>query len=321
MRTSLRVLFASVSTLLVAAFTVLIPTPAQAVNGVHTINVASRSCTEGNAGTSNCAVTVSLAGGVNFGPTISATIVATDDSARKPSDYTYNNQTVQWASGESGDRTVNVTIVGDTSHEPAESFTMSVSNPTQASAGTPGTITITNDDGTVPTLVITAPAPAAEGNANNVRTVKVSVNNPSDQAMSVNYATSDGTATSDTAKGAVDYTPITTKTLNWPGNDGSEKTIDITVRGDTIAEGDERFFLNFGSPNNVGINANQNPANIDLLNDDGTAADVPKLTIENIPDKTEGDTSQTTQTVTVTLSPAVATALPSEVVYATVTVC
>jgi hypothetical protein len=300
MRTSLRVFLASLSTLLIAAFAVFIPSPpAGAVNGIHTINVSNATCDEG---VTDCNVTVTLQGGVNFGPTITATIKSTDGSARAGSDYVAVNAPVSWAGGESGSKTVPVTINADTSKEPDENFTLSVTNPVQAAAGTSGTVTITNNDGNAfPKLVISGAGAANEGNADNNRVITVSVTDPSaDQAMHVNYATRDGSATSDTAKGAVDYTPITTQQLTWAAGDGSAKQIPITIKGDTLAEPNENFFLDFGSGDNLDI-SNGNPASIGLTNDDGAA---PVLTIDPIEDKKEGDTAQTTQTINVTLTPA-----------------
>ncbi|MEY2471539.1 MAG: fibronectin-binding autotransporter adhesin [Actinomycetota bacterium] len=303
MRTSLRVFTAAVSTLLLGALVTVLPfaTPAGAVNGIHTINISSRNCAEG---ANPCNVDVTLQGGVNFGTTITADITSSDGSARAGQDYTAVNQHVSWASGESGTKTVQVNTTGDSVKEPNETFTLSVTNPVQAAAGTQGTITIPNDDGTpVPTLnIVPQPGTADEGNADNMRRVDVSVSNPTTIGMDVNYATSDGSATSDTAKGAKDYTPVA-GTLHWDANDGSVQHIDIPIKGDTIPEPDETLLLNFGSPNNVAINGG-NPANIVLHNDDAGA--VPALTIDPIQDKTEGDTSQTTQTINVTLTPAAA---------------
>ena len=300
MRTSLRVFTAAVSTLLLGALVTVLPfaSPAGAVNGIHTIIITSRSCNEG---ANPCNVTVTLQGGVNFGSTITATIKSSDGSARAGQDYTAVSQAVEWKDGEGGSRTIPVNTTADSHAEPAESFTLSVTNPVQAAAGAPATITIPNDDGTSPTLSITPnPASADEGNADNVRTVDVKVNNPTDIGMDVNYATSDGTATSDAAKGAKDYVP-TSGSLHWDAGDGSVRHVDITVKGDTLPEPDETFFLNFGSPNNVGITSG-NPASITLKNDEAGA--VPTLTVDPVPDKTEGDTSTAPQTVTVKLSPA-----------------
>ena len=301
MRTSLRVFLAAVSTLLIGAFVAAIPaTPASAVNGIHTINISSRNCAEGS---NPCNVDVTLQGGVNFGPTITATIKSVDGSARAGSDYVTVNQNVSWAGGESGTKTIPVVVNQDSSKEPAEDFTLTVTNPVQAAAGTNGTITIPNDDGTpIPTLVIApSPASAAEGNADGTRRVDVSVSNPTNQDMNVNYATSDGSATSDTAKGAKDYTPTSGK-LHWDSGTGQVQHIDIPIKGDTIAEPDETINLNFGSPDNVAIPGGSNPTVLTLTNDD--AGTVPAFTIDAIQDKAEGDTSQTTQTINVTLSAA-----------------
>jgi hypothetical protein len=301
MRTSLRVFTAAVSTLLLGALITVLPfaTPAGAVNGIHTIVITGRNCTEG---ANPCKVDVTLQGGVNFGPTITATIKSSDGTARANQDYSPVSADVSWAGGESGTKTIDVNTTADTHKEPDETFTLSVTNPVQAAAGAPATITIPNNDGNpIPTLSINPnPGSAAEGNGDNVRTVDVSVNNPTDIGMDVNYATSDGTATSTTDKGAKDYTPVA-GTLHWNAGDGSVQHIDIPIKGDGIPEPDETFFLNFGSPNNLAIPSG-NPANITLTNDD--AGTVPSLTIDPIQDKTEGDTSQTTQTINVTLTPA-----------------
>ncbi|HUR76340.1 MAG TPA: Calx-beta domain-containing protein [Acidimicrobiales bacterium] len=304
MRTSLRVFVATLSTVLVAAMVILVPAPqATALNGVHTISVSGRTCAEQ---TATCQVTVTVQPTPSVpSDNISATIKSTDDSARAGSDYTAVNQTVSWAYGDPTSKTINVGITDDAFREPNETFVLSVVNPVSASAGPSGVITIAdNEGGNVPTLTVAATPPsAAEGNADNVRVVTVTMSNATGQSASVNYATSDGSATSDTAKGAVDYAKIATQTLTWGPNENSAKQIPITIKGDTTPEPDERFFVNFGSANNALI-AGTNPASVDLLNDDGQASDIPKLTIEPIPDKTEGDTSSTTQTVTVTLAPA-----------------
>jgi hypothetical protein len=308
MRTSLRVFLAAVSTILLGAVVAVAPfaTPAHALNGVSTISVDNVSISEGNAGTKDITfhVTVSPAPSVPF-DNISADIKPADDSARKGQDYNDFTKHVAWSAGDNAVQTVTVpgVIKGDTSAEPNERFALTIVNATSASAGQPGSVTINNDDGTIPKFVITSPAPAAEGNGNNERIVSVSISNPGNQQTTLNYATSDGSATADSAKGTPDYTAKSGQ-LVWGANDGNQQDLHIVVKGDTIPEPDERFFMNFGSPNNALIQDNQNPANVDLINDDGQASDIPKLTIEAIPDKTEGDTSQTTQTVTVTMSPA-----------------
>ena len=54
--------------------------------------------------------------------------------------------------GETGERTFNVTIADDSQVESAESFTVTLSNPSGASLGTPSsaTVTISDNDSTSP---------------------------------------------------------------------------------------------------------------------------------------------------------------------------
>ncbi len=311
MRTSLRLFAAAATTLLAAAVVAVVPfaPTAQALNGVSVISVDSATVSEAAASV-NVTVRVSPAPNVPF-DTISARITRVDVSAKGGAaagpgvDYKSGFNDVVWNFNDPATKTINIPLFDDGHREPNETFTFTITNVQSGSAGSVGTVTINdNEGGPVPTFTITAPAAAPEGNDDNLRMVTVSINPPSAQAVTLNYATSDGTATSDTAKGAVDYTKIATQQLQWVAGNGDPQVINVTVKGDTLAEPDERFFLNFGSPNNAAIVPAQNPANIDLTNDDGAPSDVPKLTVEPVPDKTEGDTSTTNQTVTVTLAPA-----------------
>ncbi|HVT78620.1 MAG TPA: Calx-beta domain-containing protein [Acidimicrobiales bacterium] len=288
-------------------FTVLpFSSPAHALNGVSTISVDSVTVNEGVAnGSITFHVTVAPAPSI---PTdnISADIKPVEGTARQGADYNNFTAHVSWTAGDNAVKTVTVNNVinDDNIREPNETFGLSIVNTQSASAGQAGQVTINdNESGSIPTIHITQPAAAPEGNANNDRHVQVTLSPASTGTVTINYATSDDTATSDTSKGNPDYTPITTKQLTWAAGNTDPKDIPITIKGDTTPEPDEQFFLNFGSPNNAAVSGD-NPAVITLTNDDGTAADVPKLTLENIPDKLEGDTSQTTQTVTVTLAPA-----------------
>jgi hypothetical protein len=61
-------------------------------------------------------------------------------------------------------------------------------------------------------------------------------------AVSIQYATTDGTATAGS-----DYT-ATSGTLTWAAGDNSEKTITVPLINDTSAESDETFTLTLSSP-------------------------------------------------------------------------
>ncbi len=309
MRTSLRVFAAALSALLVAAFLTVVPfgSKAQALNGVSTISVDNITVSEANHSVT-FHVTVQPAPSVPFDE-IEADIKTVDDTARDGQDYNGFQRHVSWDAGDDAtiDVTVNNVIINDSGREPSERFTLSIINTVSASPGAPGSVTITDagDGGdTPPTFVIQPQGPADEGNGPGNRSVTVSVNNASSLPITIDYATADGTATSDSEKGAKDYTPKS-GTLTWaPADNGAPKQINIPIIGDTLAEPDESFFVNFGGLNNAQFQNGQAAPELVLKNDDGAPSDVPKLTLQNIPDKTEGDTGATDQIVTVTLAPA-----------------
>ena len=108
------------------------------------LTVASASLAEGNAGTQSLSFTVTLAN-----PTplrVSVAYATANGTATADSDYTATSGTLVFAPGETSN-TVAVPILGDATYEPDETFTLTLSNPTNATLGTAtATGTITNDD-------------------------------------------------------------------------------------------------------------------------------------------------------------------------------
>ena len=91
----------------------------------------------------------------------------------------------------------------------------------------------------------------------------VSLNSAAALTVTVNYATADGTAVAGS-----DYI-ATNGTLSFaPGQ--TNKTIVVVVRGDTLGEGDENFFVNLTSPVNATLADSQGIGTI--LNDDVPSA-------------------------------------------------
>ncbi|MBD2518026.1 M10 family metallopeptidase C-terminal domain-containing protein [Nostoc sp. FACHB-973] len=124
-----------------------------------------------------------------------------------------------------------------------------------------------------------------EGNTGTTNaTFTVTLSAASTSAVTVNYATANGTATSGS-----DYTASTgTLTFN-PGN--ISKTLTVAVAGDTIFEPNETFFLNLSNATNATIADNQALGTI--VNDD---ANLPNLSINDIT-VVEGQTPQAVLTV------------------------
>jgi Calx-beta domain len=128
-----------------------------------------------------------------------------------------------------------------------------------------------------------------EGNTGTtafVFTVRLSA--PSNQAVSVNYATADGSATAGS-----DY-QAASGTLTIPAGQ-TTGTIPVQVIGDRLAEANETFFVNLSAPTNATIADGQGAGTI--------VDDEPRISIGDRT-VTEGNTGSTSATFTVTLSAA-----------------
>jgi hypothetical protein len=120
-------------------------------------------------------------------------------------------------------------------------------------------------------------ASVAEGNsgAKNLA-FTVTLSPPSPQTVTVNYATTDGTATA-----PADYTAVSTTPLSFaPGE--TSKVVSVSVIGETDVESNETFFVNLTSPTNAPLGDAQGQGTI--LDDDNIPGD--GLTGRYFPNKT-----------------------------------
>ncbi len=199
---------------------------------------------ETNAGTTTFSFTVSLAapappGGVTFDIATADNTAQDDTPAIEDNDYVAKSLTGQTITAGNSSYSFDVTVNGDAGFEPNETFFVDVTNVTGANlVDGQGLGTINNDDA-VPSFSI-ADVVATEGNAGtSTMTFTVTVNGGFSSPISVDVATADSSATT----GDSDYVayPLTTLTFN-PGD--TFMTVDVTINGDTNAEGDEQFFAN-----------------------------------------------------------------------------
>src|SRR5438876_1112152 len=113
-------------------------------------------------------------------------------------------------------------VKGDTTREANETFNVNLANPTNASIlDGIGVGTIINDDG-VPSISINT-ATVTEGNTGDTTpaTFTATLSNPSDQTITVDYATVDGTATS----GSGDYVAASGTLTFTPGQTSKQITV------------------------------------------------------------------------------------------------
>src|SRR5262249_35426121 len=109
-----------------------------------TLSIGDARVTEGDAGTVAAQFTVSLSTGSS--QTVTVDYATSNGTALAGSDYVAASGTVTFSPG-SVQRTINVTVNGDTVVEPNESFFVTLSGPTNATlADAQGTGTIENDD-------------------------------------------------------------------------------------------------------------------------------------------------------------------------------
>jgi hypothetical protein len=251
------------------------------------VSVDDQSITEGNTGTSTITFNVTLSHASS--DTVSVDYTTNGGTATTADgDYVAASGTVTFDPGQTA-KTVDVTVNGDLTHESAETFTVDLSNASNAGvADASGQGTITNDD-QVPDISI-ADQSVTEGDAGtSTLTFNVTLSNPSDQTVSVDYATTDGTAT--TADG--DYDAATNTVTFDPGQ--TAKTVDVTVNGDLTHESDESFTVDLSSPSNGNVLAGSGTGTI--LDDDAS----PTISVANA-SVTEGNVGDTTLSFDVTLS-------------------
>ena len=264
------------------------------------VSIDDQSITEGNAGTSTLTFNVTLSHASS--DTVSVDYTTTDGSATTAdADYVAASGTVTFNPGQTT-KTVDVTVNGDLTHESDETFTVDLSNASNAGvADASGQGTITNDD-QVPDISIDDQS-VTEGDAGtSTLTFNVTLSNPSDQTVAVDYTTTDGTAT--TADG--DYDATANSVTFDPGQ--TTKTVDVTVNADLTHESDETFTVDLSNALNGNVLAGSGTGTI--LDDDAS----PTISVANA-SVTEGNIGDTTLSFDVTLS--VASAVTVTVDYTT----
>lgn len=230
-----------------------------------TLSINDVTLNEGNSGTTSFTFTVSLSapagpGGVTFD------IATADGTAVAGSDYVASVLTGQVIAQGSASAIFTVQVIGDTLHEPNETFAVNVSNVTGAAvADGQGLGTIVNDDA-APTLSIDDVS-VTEGNSGTVAAiVTVSLSTASGQTVTVNYATADGTAVAPadyvSASGTLTFAPGTTS-----------RFVTITVNGDATPEADETFTVNLSGATNAAVT--DASGTVTILNDDAPVTITP----------------------------------------------
>ena len=249
------------------------------------IGIDDVSLAEGDAGTTAFTFTVTLANPSSQTVTVDYTTNA--GTATEGTDYTDNTGTLTFVAGDVSE-TVTVLVTGDELFEANETFTVDLSNVTNATLADPqGLGTILDDEGE-PTILI-GDVTQAEGNAGTTAfNFTVTLSHASATPVTVNYTTSPGTATE-----GVDYADAT-GTVTFVAGDVSE-TIGVNVTGDGVFEPAETFTVDLSAPAGATVGDTQGLGTI--TDDDGQ----PSILITDVL-QAEGNGGTTPFAFTVTLS-------------------
>ncbi|WP_293776083.1 Calx-beta domain-containing protein [uncultured Oxalicibacterium sp.] len=174
--------------------------------------------------------------------------------------------------------TVTLPTVDDALNEPNETVPLVI-------GGVTGTGTILDNDA-APSLSIND---VSVNESAGTATFTVTLSAVSGQSVTVNYASSNGTATAGS-----DYTAVNGTLTFAPGE--TTKTITVQITNDTVYEGNETFNINLSSPNNATISDNLGVGTI-VDNDP-----VPVINSVSSPTVTEGTSLVYTVNVTGTSS-------------------
>jgi len=253
-------------------------------NDLTLIATTDATVVEGNAGLVTATFTVSLSRALQVPVTVD--YATANVSATANADYGPVAGTLTFAPGET-QKTILVSVIGDTLNEPNETFVVNLTNPTNGTITTPrGTGTITNDDPVVSVTI--SDLTVTEGTGGTVTAqVPVTLSAAAGQVVSVDYTMTAGTATT------ADYTSGTGTVTFAAG--GTSQTINIPIVTDTIFEADEAFTVTLRTPVNVTIA--RSAATVRIMNDDP----VPQISISDVT-VAEGNTGTVNATFAVTLT-------------------
>jgi len=244
-------------------------------------------------------ITVTRVGGSTS--KVSANFTTADGTATDGTDYSFTDGLLTWADGDTADKTFSVPITNDPDVESAETVNLSLSkhlglssnpcdpgdpsNPNNpcdgATVGPRSTATITIAASDPDTLMhgslqfTTADFKVNENAGNAVITVSRTVG--SDGAVSVNFTSSNGTATD-----GADYT-FTDGFLTWADGDMADKTFTVPIIDDTDVEEPETVNLTLSNPTGLATLGAPNTATLTITDDDMLTCDGQRVTIPGTP--------------------------------------
>jgi hypothetical protein len=202
------------------------------------ISIANVSILEGNAGAHTAALTVNVS--EPHSNAVSVDYRTADGTATAGSDYSAVSGKLSFAKNEMS-KTILVPIIGDRAIESSEAFFVNLQNAKGGAkiANSQAAVTIVDDE----PLISINDVSGTEGNSGATPlTFTVSLSAPYDLPVTVNYATSDGSASAGS-----DYAFASGPLVFAPGE--TSKTITVDVNGNRLPGSDKNFFVSVSTPN------------------------------------------------------------------------
>lgn len=214
---------------------------------------------EGDAGTSAFVFNVMLAEAA--GVTVRVDYATANVTALAGSDYEASAGTLEFPPG-STEIEVPVLVAGDTVYEGDETFSLNLANASNATLSVAGAFGIVQEDDPVPQLSVGDAAHVEGTGVTNLVLIPVVLSPAAGVDVSVDFATSNGTAVAD-----ADYI-ATNGTLVVPAG-ATSAVFAVAIAGDEDMESDETFFVTLVSAVHAAIA--DGTGLVTVLNDDGVA--------------------------------------------------
>lgn len=207
-------------------------------------------------------VTVTRSGGSSGA--VSVSYATSNGTATAGSDYTARSGTLTWTAGDAASKTFTVAVTDDATFEGNESVQLTL---TGMPLGTPSTATLTivdNDAAPTPGALRFSASTYSVNEGGGQATITVARAGGSSGAVSVSYATTNGTATAGSDYG------IASGTLSWTAGDGAAKTFTVTITNDAAVESSETVNLGLSGPTGGATLGTPSSAVLTIVDNDST---------------------------------------------------
>ncbi|MCB0154166.1 MAG: hypothetical protein KDF65_05160, partial [Anaerolineae bacterium] len=226
-------------------------------------------------------------------------------SATAPADYAAASGTLTFSPGQTS-QSFSVPIVNDALNEFDETVNLTLSNPLNASLGSPNPATLFIQEDDFPTLQFEQPAYSIV-ETNGLAVITTTLSSSSARLITATYASSDLTALA-----GVDYLTSTGTITLAPGS--TSTTFTVPIIDDVLTnEFTETVRLTLSNPVNASLGS-QNPAPLSIIDDDGQPVVSFATAAYSVNEGDDGGTGVITHPITVIL--AAPSALTVTVTYA-----